>query len=49
MTALADASAFTATLFSLAPDEARKPYLAFGKRMIDFFKEGARRREDTES
>lgn len=49
MTALADASAFTATLLSLAPDEARKPYLAFGKRMIDFFKEGARRREDTES
>ena len=44
--ALADASAFTASLLSLAPDAVRKPYLAFGRRIVEILKEGIERREE---
>lgn len=41
--ALADAAIFTASLLALNPEAARKPYLAFGKSIIAFFKGSATR------
>lgn len=48
LSALADASVFTTALFSLAPDAARKPYLGFEKRIVEFFRESIARREGAE-